>query len=32
MPEAMMVVDDLPRTAMEKIDRRVLQGLVTGSD
>lgn len=31
MPEAMIVVDDLPRTAMEKIDRRVLQGLVTGS-
>jgi acyl-CoA synthetase (AMP-forming)/AMP-acid ligase II len=32
MPEAMIVVDDLPRTAMEKIDRRVLQGLVTGPD
>ena len=31
MPEAMIVVDDLPRTAMEKIDRRSLQALVTDS-
>jgi acyl-CoA synthetase (AMP-forming)/AMP-acid ligase II len=32
MPEGMIVVSDLPRTAMEKIDRRVLQTLVTESD
>lgn len=29
LPEAMMVVDDLPRTAMEKIDRRALHAIVT---
>jgi acyl-coenzyme A synthetase/AMP-(fatty) acid ligase len=28
MPEALIVVDELPRTAMEKIDRRQLQTLV----
>jgi acyl-CoA synthetase (AMP-forming)/AMP-acid ligase II len=32
MPEGMIVVSDLPRTAMEKIDRRVLQALVTEAD
>ena len=31
MPEAMMVVDDLPRTAMEKIDRRALHAIVTAA-
>jgi acyl-CoA synthetase (AMP-forming)/AMP-acid ligase II len=30
MPEALIVVDELPRTAMEKIDRRLLQTLVAG--
>jgi acyl-CoA synthetase (AMP-forming)/AMP-acid ligase II len=29
MPEQMIVVDNLPRTAMEKVDRRELQKLVT---
>jgi len=30
LPEAIVLTDDLPRTAMEKIDRRALHTLVTG--
>jgi acyl-CoA synthetase (AMP-forming)/AMP-acid ligase II len=30
LPEAMVVVDELPRTAMEKVDRRALAALVGG--
>ncbi|HLX87214.1 MAG TPA: class I adenylate-forming enzyme family protein [Acidimicrobiales bacterium] len=32
LPEAVLVVDELPRTAMEKVDRRALAGLVAGSE
>ncbi|HUY22774.1 MAG TPA: hypothetical protein VMV22_10615, partial [Acidimicrobiales bacterium] len=30
LPEAIVLTDDLPRTAMEKVDRRALHTLVTG--
>ncbi len=32
LPEDLIVVGELPRTAMEKVDRRVLQALVTPKD
>jgi acyl-CoA synthetase (AMP-forming)/AMP-acid ligase II len=31
LPEAILLVEDLPRTAMEKVDRRALLALVTGA-
>ena len=32
MPEALLVMDELPRTAMEKVDRRALQTIVATPD
>jgi acyl-coenzyme A synthetase/AMP-(fatty) acid ligase len=32
LPEALLLTDELPRTAMEKIDRRVLAAMVAGSE